>query len=869
MNNKSVDIIIPIYNAADDLKLCLQSIYNNTDLENNRLVLINDNSSDPRIKDILDSQNRKNVIVIHNKKNKGFSANINLGMEQSEENDVILLNSDTVVTAGWVEKMVACAYSSPEIGTVTPLSNNATLCSVPTFCAENKLPDNIDVEKMGKLVEHCSMKKYPRITVAHGFCMLIKREVINLIGNFDDATFGRGYGEENDFCNRAEQMGFIHVQCDDTFILHTGTKSFVSAEKEAYIREHDSILRKRYPSQMHANDVYVRDNPNGYIQENIRIFMDVENGRKNILYVMHTDFRKDASNNVGGTQMHVKQLKDNMIKYYNVFVAARDREYLNLTLYTQEKEHFWRFNIGEYNGYFRFHDRKLRNVWNLIFDAFNFSLIHIHHILGLSFDIFEIAKQDQIPVVLTCHDYYCITPSLILTDMDDHILSPTITSSEKWKETLNRMSGIYPKINYIDFWQRNYRRIMMYCDCIVVPNITVKNHIQEFYPELDDKIVVIDHGYNYNKQNNDDVVIENELERFYIERCIDTRFGYEISGWVVDDSGTMIDEVYLELNRNNDTWRVPASTTVRYDVKGLSLNVGTGFRAVIPYNKLTGITDVNLIMREAGILKRKTGVASLSKQNIMNGGLNIAFIGGISREKGGNIIYDLVQRKPEVNFYIFGNIGFEKLCLLETDNLLKFGQYNSDSLPLLMETYGIDVVCLLSVWPETFSYTLSESLLCGLPVIVTDIGALGDRVRKTGTGWTVDLDNAIVEISKILEGIEADKSELIEKKKQIKNFKHKSIETMANEYFDLYKKLNVSTVDKVRDFDAEKLYSSYCNRGYSIEKNDNRLVTNNNICSEDRDVLNSLSFKIAKKMRGIRFPFKRQVWTLLNRRVDQ
>ena len=90
-----VDIIIPIYNAFEDLEICLESIYKNTNFNNNRLILINDNSPDDRIKKYLDKQTGENVIVIHNEHNKGFSNNINLGMKQSNTNDIILLNSDT------------------------------------------------------------------------------------------------------------------------------------------------------------------------------------------------------------------------------------------------------------------------------------------------------------------------------------------------------------------------------------------------------------------------------------------------------------------------------------------------------------------------------------------------------------------------------------------------------------------------------------------------------------------------------------------------------------------------------------------------------------------------------------------------------
>ena len=114
LQNK-VDIIIPVYNAFEDLTICLKSILDVTDLENHRLILVNDCSSDNRILPYLNtvqSQNiTKNILVFNNTKNLGFSGTINQGILQSEEHDVILLNSDTIVTKDWINKMVTCAYS--------------------------------------------------------------------------------------------------------------------------------------------------------------------------------------------------------------------------------------------------------------------------------------------------------------------------------------------------------------------------------------------------------------------------------------------------------------------------------------------------------------------------------------------------------------------------------------------------------------------------------------------------------------------------------------------------------------------------------------------------------------------------------------
>ena len=124
-----VDIIVPIYNAYDAVTECLNSIVKNTDLKQNRLILINDKSTDDRVLPFLYSFKEKysdlNIIVLENDINLGFVGTVNKGMKYSN-NDVVLLNSDTEVPKNWIENLNECAYSSLDVATATALSNNAT-----------------------------------------------------------------------------------------------------------------------------------------------------------------------------------------------------------------------------------------------------------------------------------------------------------------------------------------------------------------------------------------------------------------------------------------------------------------------------------------------------------------------------------------------------------------------------------------------------------------------------------------------------------------------------------------------------------------------------------------------------------------------
>ena len=195
----NIDIIIPIYNAFDFVKKCIETVIEHTDLTQHTLLLVNDKSTDERILPLLNSfikENQSlNIILIDNKDNQGFVRTVNIGMQYSHH-DVVLLNSDTEVTRNWLSKIQNCAYSKPAVATVTPLSNNATLASVPVFLAENTIPPGLSVEEYADIVEKCSMNLFPDIPTAHGFCMYIKREAIDDLGLFDEETFGKDHSDK-------------------------------------------------------------------------------------------------------------------------------------------------------------------------------------------------------------------------------------------------------------------------------------------------------------------------------------------------------------------------------------------------------------------------------------------------------------------------------------------------------------------------------------------------------------------------------------------------------------------------------------------------------------------------------------------------
>ncbi len=797
------DIIIPIYNAYDDLVLCVESVYRHTDLKKNRLVLINDNSPDPRIKEYLDSQKRENVIVIHNETNNGFSKNINTGMGLSDTNDVLLLNSDTIVTSRWLEKIKNCAYREKQTGTVTPLSNNATLCSVPNFCEENSLPEGMTLDETAAVVERASLKKYPEISVAHGFCMYVKREVINAVGMFDAATFQRGYGEENDFCNRAVQVGYRNVMCDDTYILHTGTKSFLSKEKEEYIREHDRILRERYPQLMHANDVHVRDNPNRCVQDNLKPYFAMGKNRKNILYVLQSDFKQGADDNVGGTQLHVKHLTQKMKDKYNVFVAARDCDYLNLTFYYKDKEFSWRFFIGRKPDYYTFNDQRIRKAFENIILGFGIERVHIHHLCTLSFDVVEIANEMGVPVLFTLHDFFMICPSEKLLDDRFVYISRENDTEYAWTKYLEKEKNIYKKIDYIKIWREKCHSILNCCDLLILPNDSAREVFASYYPDLDSKMKVIEHGYEFGSKSFSSVELSDKVV-WTIEDKSTYGKTYKLVGWAVyqSDIAYKKNEIYLEIISNGTRSIIPTSNVSREDVKERYGRSDTGFEALIPLKFLADDFECRVICCTDIGCFGAVDTEHFGKKNQIDNRkkLNVAFIGGINREKGGKVIYELLKGSGlDVNWFLFGNVGYDNLSILTQKNYHWFGNYCNDDLPRLLKEFEVDLVCILSIWPETYSYTLSEALLCNVPVMVSDIGALGQRMGQVCKECCISVDNLGKGIKQSIEAILDMAMDLNIIKEKQSQLKVRSLDEMCRDYDELYmhtapSELNAGTV---------------------------------------------------------------------------
>jgi len=225
-----MQVIVPVYNAFSATVACLHALERCLPA-GWTVQVVDDASTDKRISTYLGERKRLQRAGWEfrgHSRNQGFVRTVNASMARTTE-DVVLLNSDTVPTEGCFQALENCLKSAPDIVTATPFSNNAEICSLPDFCRVNPPPAQPDA--LAKTLARHYTPSYPEIPTAVGFCMAIRRSGIDAIGDFDAEAFGRGYGEENDFCCRAVAAGYRNVLCDNAYVVHLGNASFADVDE--------------------------------------------------------------------------------------------------------------------------------------------------------------------------------------------------------------------------------------------------------------------------------------------------------------------------------------------------------------------------------------------------------------------------------------------------------------------------------------------------------------------------------------------------------------------------------------------------------------------------------------------------------------
>jgi GT2 family glycosyltransferase len=255
-----VDVLVAVHGGAAHTLACLDSALASLSRAS-RLIVIDDASPEAGLVASLDTlARRRRITLIRNTRNLGFAASANIGLRAAAGRDVVLLNSDTLVGAGWLEELRGVAYGAGDIGTVTPLSNDGTILNYPDRGGGNDVPDLAETARVDTLARRVNGGCAIDIPVGVGFCLYIRRACLDAVGLLRADLFAQGYGEENDFCLRARHLGWRNVAAPGVFVAHVGGHSFGTAARHLRARN-AALLERLHPRYAESITAHAEADP--------------------------------------------------------------------------------------------------------------------------------------------------------------------------------------------------------------------------------------------------------------------------------------------------------------------------------------------------------------------------------------------------------------------------------------------------------------------------------------------------------------------------------------------------------------------------------------------------------------------------------
>ncbi|WP_286908091.1 glycosyltransferase [Roseovarius sp.] len=242
-----VTLVMPVYGNLSLVQDALTRVVAHTEIPW-RMVLVDDASPDTETVLFLRNwASRHGAHLIENERNLGFVSSANLGLEQAMlwPDPVVLLNSDAFLPEAWAPRLLRPLLEDPRIASVTPLSNDAELGSVPSPGLAALVTFD-EAQALDRFAQNLNGRAQVVAPTSVGFCMAMSRTALELEPSFDPA-FTPGYGEEVDWCQRLRARGFSHVYVPDLYVAHLGGQSFGQTQKHILIRRNSALLAKRYP----------------------------------------------------------------------------------------------------------------------------------------------------------------------------------------------------------------------------------------------------------------------------------------------------------------------------------------------------------------------------------------------------------------------------------------------------------------------------------------------------------------------------------------------------------------------------------------------------------------------------------------------
>ncbi|MCW3067339.1 MAG: hypothetical protein JWN32_4511, partial [Solirubrobacterales bacterium] len=620
-------------NAAADLRRCVDALTRNTTWPA-ELVLIDDASTDPGVFDVLaDLAGRPAVRILRNSTNLGFTATVNRGL-RATTGDVVVLNSDTEVGPRWLERLRAATYRDPRIGSATAGSDNAGAFSLPVIGERNAVPLHLSVDDAARLVAQAVGDRPAPTPTANGFCMYLRRAMLDDVGLLDEAAFPRGYGEENDLSLRASRRGWTHVVDPGIYVHHAREASF-GAEKAALGKAGRAVLNERYPEYTPAVREFVADPVMADARRRVaEAFAAATSPLPRALFVIHEGG--------GGTPVGNFELMHGLAGRYECLLLTCDRGRVRLDRIDDgERVPLGSWELHTPTRVLDFTRGDYRAIAERVLREHAIDLVHVRHLFKHTFDLPVVAARLGIPVVFSFHDFYFACPTVHLLDDTGTYCAARCTAGDGACHVPPAgLDGLpHLKHAFVHQWREEVTAMLAGVDAFV----TTSEHVRAVHRDA-----------------------------------------------------------------------LPA--------------IGERPFAVIPHGRtLTQAHGLNVAPKPGGVVR----VLVLANMEAHKGG---DYLREIKRHAGARLELHFLGDTPER----YADLG------------VVHGRYRPEELHDRVAAITPALVGLFSIVAETFSHALTEAWALGVPVVATDLGAFGERLRAHEGGWLIPPDDSAEAARRIL-----------------------------------------------------------------------------------------------------------------------
>ncbi len=464
-----VDVIIPVYGGFASTRACIESALASRAANAcfGRLIVVDDCGPDPDLRRWLQELPALGVDLIVNAENRGFVRSVNRAMRDAGDCDVVLLNSDTLVANDWLDRLAAHAREEPTIATVTPLSNNATICSFPDIGAFPGPPEGLDAATVDAVAARTNSGRRVDLPTGVGFCMFIARACLDDVGLFDEETWGRGYGEETDFCCRALAKGWRHVLAGDVYVFHEGSVSFAGAA-DALRERAQALMRALHPLFEPSVARWLENDPARPLR--LALLLALEGAREADQTILHVTHPWG-----GGTERQIAQLVElTSTRARHLVLTVEDEAARSCTLHIRDGANRWRA--------FKFETADAATLTRLL-AAIPLTRLHVHHTLGAHDALRALIAELGLPYDLSVHDYALVCPRTNLARDGRYCGEPDEAGC------LTCLADDPPARSHdIIWWRIRGRQVIEGAERVICPSADVANRILRYAP---DAVVVV------------------------------------------------------------------------------------------------------------------------------------------------------------------------------------------------------------------------------------------------------------------------------------------------------------------------------------------------------------------------------------------